>query len=73
MKRKGHNIKKSIVLFSVLLTIGLMAGCGEGTKEHVKTGEERAMEYKDKAQDAVDEMNEDTKNLIQNQEEADQE
>ncbi len=73
MKRKGHPIKKTIAFFSVLLTIGLMTGCGEGTKEHVKTGEEMALEYKDKAQDAVDEMNEDTKNLIEHQEEADQE
>lgn len=57
----GNIMKKVLFFFVMIMMLGIMTACGnEGTKEHIKTGEERAIELKDKAEDAVDKVNKDT-------------
>lgn len=56
------------MLGCLALVVCFAAGCGNnGTKERIKTGEERALELKEDAQDAVDQMNEDTMNIQRNE------
>lgn len=45
----------------MLMLLCSLAACGnEGTKEHIKTGEERALELQEDAKDAVNKLNQDT-------------
>lgn len=53
-----NKIKKIVVLGGLGLGMCFLAGCGnEGTKERLKTGEEIAVEQKEKAEDAVEQSN----------------
>lgn len=61
-------MKKVCMLSCLVFAVCFMAGCGNnGTKERLKTGEERALELKKDAQEVVDQMNEDTMNIQQNE------
>lgn len=66
---------KKIYLCAML--IGIMcvaAGCGNsGTEQRLKTGEEQALEQKEKAEDAVDAVNEQTNQLNQDAQSIDEE
>lgn len=60
-------MKKACMLGCLIFAACFMAGCGNsGTKERLKTGEERALELKEDAQEVVDQMNEDTMNIHRN-------
>lgn len=51
-------IRKIVVLAGMGFGMCFLAGCGnEGTKERLKTGEEIAVEQKEKAEDAVEQSN----------------
>lgn len=61
-------VKRVCMTGCLVFALCFMAGCGNsGTEERIKTGEERALELKEDAQDAVDKVNEDTMNLQQNE------
>ena len=64
-------IKKFFMCSSLVVVMGLMCGCGNDSGERVKTMEERALEQKGKAEDVVDEVNEQTNQLQQNAESVD--
>lgn len=67
-------LKMVCMLSCLTLAVCFMAGCGNsGTKERLKTGEERALEAKKDAQEAVDQMNEDTMKIQQNEERIEEE
>lgn len=72
MIKKG--LKTVCMLSCLALAVCFMSGCGNsGTKERLKTGEERALEAKEDAQEAVDQMNEDTMKIQQNEERIEEE
>lgn len=56
MKKLGLCIMLSVVMC-------MAVGCGNKQEERIKTAEEIAIEQKDKAEDAVDAVNEQTKQL----------
>ena len=54
-------MRKLLLYVMLIVVMCFTAGCGEnGTEERLKTGEERALELKDTAEDAVEDMNENT-------------
>lgn len=56
MRKYGKNLFAFICL---LIVICGFTGCGSsGTKEHIKTGEERAFEAREDASEVVDQINE---------------
>lgn len=72
MIKKG--LKTVCMLGCLALAACFMSGCGNsGTKERLKTGEERALEAKEDAQEAVDQMNEDTMKIQQNEDRIEEE
>ncbi len=71
--RKRNIIKRTGILFSMLLLMGILSGCGNNaTEERIKTGEERAIELKGEAEEVVDQMNDKTNNLMQDADTIDQ-
>lgn len=63
MKKTG---KKLWIWIGFCIMACTLAGCGNnGTKEHIKTGEERAIEAKKDASEVVDQVNENAKQLEQ--------
>lgn len=59
-------LKKLGFLTIMIMILGTMAACGnEGTKEHIKTGEERALELQKEAKEAVDKVNDETAGLTE--------
>lgn len=61
--------KRVIFLCSIFTVMGIMAGCGNsGTEERIQTGEEMAIKLKGEAEDAVEQVNENTNNLMQDAE-----
>lgn len=66
---------KRICLCAMLAVIlCFVSSCGNsGTEERLKTGEEQALEQKEKAEDAVDAVNEQTNQLNQNAQSIDEE
>ncbi|MCM1157523.1 MAG: hypothetical protein NC300_08320 [Bacteroidales bacterium] len=65
MKLKKR-MKKAGLCAMLALVFCMAAGCGNsGTKNRLKTGEERAVELKEDAREVVGEVNEETDNINQ--------
>lgn len=65
-------LKLGIALGCMMLGVCCLFGCGNsGTEERIKTGEEIAVEQKQKAEDAVDKANESVMELQQQADEID--
>ena len=61
-------MKKIGIISCLVFAVCFMTGCGnDGTEERLKTGEERALELSKDAQNAVDQVDEDTMNLQENE------
>ncbi|MDO5155735.1 MAG: hypothetical protein Q4D51_07200 [Eubacteriales bacterium] len=59
-------MKKRLMLASMMVIAMVLVGCGnKGTEEHIKTGEQIAVEQAAKAEEVVDQNNEAVKNLQQ--------
>lgn len=55
----GKYRKRLFAFTCLLIVICGFTGCGNsGTKEHIKTGEERALEAREDASEVVDQINE---------------
>lgn len=73
MKKRVLTVKRIGLMCGAFLILGILSGCGnDGTEERIKTGEERAIELKGEAQEVVDQVNENTDNLTQDAEEAEE-
>ncbi len=60
-------IKKFGLGLLLLLVMGMSAGCGSNAdKERIRSADEIAIEQKEKAEDAVEDVNEQTKQFEQN-------
>lgn len=67
-------ILKRISFISIMLLILCsFSACGNDGEERIKTGEEHALELEEKADDAVDKVNEDTMKLSETEEDIESE
>lgn len=67
-------MKKICLCIMCAAILYISAGCGNsGTEQRLKTGEEQALEQKEKAEDAVDAVNEQTNQLNQDAQSIDEE
>lgn len=67
-------MKSTRIVFTICLLVVVLGGCGnKGTKERLKTGEEIAVEQKEKAEEAVDAVNEQVNQLNQQASQLDEE